>query len=244
MFTTHPLKMKKTSFLHTHQLLPFKLVLILSVLLFGCKIKDETPPSFGLLSVYNLSPTFATYDVMVNDRKLNTADLPYGGGVKYTQFNTGAYQVKFNTAGTNNNIFTKNGLSITQSSFQTLYLAGTAGNFDGLLVDDNFPNSALDKAYVRFINLSPDAPALDLGVKDVATALTTNKAYKTNSSFMAIDEGAKVFQIKETSSGTVKITLESINLSKGSFYTIVAGGKVIPNGTLERSFNGQIILHL
>ncbi len=236
--------MKKNEFLNTHQSLPFKLLIILFVLLSGCKIKDETPPSYGLLSLYNLSPTLATYDVTVNDRKLNTADLPYGGGVKYMQFDIGTYQVRFNTAGTNENIFTKNGVSITQNSFQTLYLAGSTGNFDGLLVDDNFPNSALDKAYVRFINLSPDAPALDLGVKDIATALSTNKAYKTNSSFMAIDEGVKVFQIKETSSGTVKITLESITLSKGSFYTIVAGGKISPNGNLERSFNGQIILHL
>ncbi len=236
-------KMKKNLFSNVHLFLPIKLAILFLVLLSGCKGEEQVVPSLGLLSVYNVSPTFATYDVMVNNKKLNTADLPFGGGIGYTEFTTGTYQIKFSTAGVNDNILTKSGVSIAQNAFNTLYFIGTSGNFDALVIADNFPNTDLDKAHVRFINLSPDAPALDLGIKDVSAALTTNKTYKSYSNFIAVDEGAKVFEIKETSSGTVKTTLESTTLVKGYFYTIVSRGKISPIGSLEKPFSGQVILH-
>lgn len=210
-------------------------------LISSCGKSDTEVTEYGVLSVYNASPSLGTYDVYINGSKLNTAALPYAGGVKYTQLITGTYETKFTIANETASIYTKTGISVGSNSVSTLYLTGTTGSFDGLLVSDNFTGASNDKAYVRFINLSPDAPALDLSIKDATTNLTTNKVYKTYSEFTAVDAGSKDFEIKETSSGTVKATVNR-SLVNGSFYTIIAGGKVTPDAN-ERAFNGQVILH-
>lgn len=216
--------------------------IVIATLISACGKSDEVQINVGSFSVYNASPTFSTYDIYLNGSKLNTAALPFGGGVKYTQLAQGTYEAKFTTAGETAAVYTKTGMSIGNNAFTTLYLTGTTGNFDGLLVSDNFGTPNTEKAYVRFINLSPDAPALDLNIKDGA-AVTTNKAYKAASEFIAVDPGAKIFELKETVSSTVKSTLESTNLVKANFYTVIARGKLSPSGALERNFSGQVITH-
>lgn len=212
-------------------------------LLTACGKSDTEVPNIGSLSVYNTSPSFATYDVYLNGSKLNVAAaLPYAGGVKYTQLTQGTYEAKFTVAGETNAIYTKSNIAVGNNVFSSLYLTGTAGNFDGLLLTDDFSNASTEKAYVRFINLSPDAPALDLGIKDATTNLTTNKTYKAYSTFIAVDPGAKVLEIKLTNGGTVKATV-SETLVKSAFYTVIAGGKVTPSGELEKPFNGQVLKH-
>lgn len=216
--------------------------IVTATLLAACGKGDNEVPNYGSLSIYNASPTLSTYDVYLNGSKLNAANLPYGGGVKYTQLPQGTYEAKFNVAGETAAVYTKTGISVANNNFSTLYLTGTAGNFDGLLLADDFSNTSVEKAYVRFVNLSPDAPALDLHVKDATSNLISNKKYKEYSGFTEIEAGSKTFEIKENTSGTVKTTLESTNFVKGYFYTIIAGGKVAA-GTNERLFNGQIIQH-
>ena len=216
--------------------------IVTATLLAACGKGDNEVPNYGSLSIYNASPTLSTYDVYLNGSKLNAANLPYGGGVKYTQLPQGTYEAKFNVAGETAAVYTKTGISVANNNFSTLYLTGTAGNFDGLLLADDFSNTSAEKAYVRFVNLSPDAPALDLHVKDATSNLISNKKYKEYSGFTEIEAGSKTFEIKENVSGTVKTTLESTNFVKGYFYTIIAGGKV-GAGANERLFNGQIIQH-
>jgi len=208
----------------------------------ACGGSDTETPNYGSLSVYNASPTLATYDVYLNGTKLNSAALPYAGGVKYSQLVQGTYEVKYTVATETAAIYTKSGIAVGDNSVATLYLIGTSGNFDGLLVSDVTSNTSTEKSYVRFINLSPDAPALDLGIKDATSDLATEKVYKAYSNFIAVDPGAKTFEIKDNSSGTVKTTIDR-TLVAGSFYTIIAGGKVTPATDLEKPFNGQIILH-
>lgn len=210
-------------------------------LLFACGKNDTPVVDTGSLSVYNISPTLSTYDAYINDSKINSAALPYAGGVKYSRLNAGSYTVKFTVAGETASAYTKSNISIANSAFSTLYLVGTSDNFDGLLLADDFSNTSTEKAYVRFINLSPDAAALDLGIKDATTNLASNKAYKAYSGFVAVDPGEKNLEIKAAATTTVNATVNK-TLVKGTFYTVIAGGKVSP-GTNERAFNGQIITH-
>ncbi|WP_113638567.1 DUF4397 domain-containing protein [Nubsella zeaxanthinifaciens] len=208
----------------------------------ACGKSDTEIPNIGSLSVYNTSPTLSSYDVYINGSRFNAAALPYAGGVKYTQLTEGTYEAKFTVSGETTSIYTKSNIAVGNNSFYTLYLTGTSGNFDGLLITDDFSNTSTEKAYVRFINLSPDAPALDLGIKDATTSLATNKAYKTYSGFVAVDPGAKVLEIKLNNGGTVKASIDK-TLVKNTFYTVIAGGKVTPSTDLERQFNGQVIQH-
>ena len=166
-------------------------------LISACGKSDYEPTSYGSFSVYNASPTLATYDAYLNGRKLNTAALPYAGGVKYNQLIQGSYEVKFTVAGETAPLYTKSGITVGNNSISTLYLVGTSDNFDALLTSDETSNTSIEKSYVRFINLSPDAPALNLGIKDETTDLATDKAYKTYSDFIALNQVKKYLRLKK-----------------------------------------------
>lgn len=228
----------KNAFKTLYALFAFAVITLFS----ACGSSNNEVTNYGSLSIYNASPSYATYDVYINNSKFNSGALPFAGGLKYKQLIEGSYEAKFTVASWPDVVYTKSGIAIGSNSFSTLYLTGTSDNFDGLLVADDFSNASTEKAYVRFINLSPDAPALDLRIKDETSNLVSNKPYKGHSGFIAVDAGAKVFEIKETSSSTVKTTVDK-TLVKGNFYTIMAAGKVTPASDLEKTFGGQIILH-
>lgn len=204
--------------------------------------KGIEQPNVGSLSVYNVSPTSATYDVYIGNNKLNSAALPFGGGIKYAKFNAGNYDLKVTVANENTEVYTKLAMSIGNNSGNTLYLLGTPPNMESISVNDDYTAASNAKAYVRFINLSPDAPALDLKIKD-DLSITTNKTYKTYSTFTPVEPGSKVFEIKDTANGNVRATLDATTLAAGYFYTIISRGKVTPASNKENGFSGQVILH-
>ena len=222
---------------------PLKIAILLISISSACKHKEIVTPPIGSLAIYNMSPTFSTYDVSMNGLKLNTAALPFGGGIKYTQVLAGNYAVKFSTAGGTDNVYTKDGVVVGSNTFHSIYLLGTNGNFEALTIPDNFENTTITKTYVRFINLSPDANALSLSIKDATAPIIANKNYKAYGNFVELEPGAKIFEVKEGATGIVKSTLESTNLETGKFYTIIARGKVNPANSLEHKFSSQIILH-
>ena len=61
------------------------------------------------------------------------------------------------------------------------YLINKPARMDVYTIGDDLSAPATDKAYIRFINLSPDAPALDLAKTSATTMLITNKAFKNAS---------------------------------------------------------------
>lgn len=232
--------MKRTyTRIHIQKKIYFICIVAFMASLFACK-SSNTEVAIGSLSVYNVSPTPATYDIYVSGTKMNSVAIPFGGGVKYIQYTPGTYDVKFTYSGYTDNLYTKTGIGVSNGSYNSLYLIGKPGNFDALYLTDNFSGTAADKAYVRFINLSPDAPALDLAVESGST-LTNNKAYKAYSGFIAVDPGSKAFEIKETASGTVKATIAATTLAAANFYTIISRGLYQPSSPSEHPFSGQII---
>ena len=102
--------------------------------------------------------------------------------------------------------------------------------------------ASADKASVRFINLSPDAPALDLATS-TGTPLATDKSFKQYSGFTQVAPGATVLLIKDKVSGATKSTLESFTFVAGGYYTVIARGLVTPTTSLESSFSGQVLIH-
>lgn len=211
------------------------------VMLSSCK-KIETPVfEFAYLRVINASPTFATYNVYQNTNKFNTVPLPFGGTVNYQQSSIGTKTIKFTTGSDTQSLLDKE-ISLTNGKAYSLYLVDQTNKLDALLVTDEMEQPVVTKAYVKFINLSPDAPLLNLDVKDGAN-LVKDKAYKVpTSGFMAIDPKTYNFEIKNASNGAVQASLNDTELVAGRYYTIIAKGLLNP-GANELGFGAQIIIN-
>lgn len=207
----------------------------------SCKKQEVAEASQSLVSVYNFSPTVATYDIYLGDTKLNSVAIPFGGGVKYQTIQPGTYTMNYKTAGTATTIFSK-AATYQNAVNGSLYLVGkNAATFDLVYVNDASQAAATDKAYVRFVNLCADAPAMDLTTAS-STTITTNKAYKTNSGFVEVTPGSFTFNVKETTSGTQKTQVTG-TLVAASFYTVAFGGNYAPANDNERPVSAFIIRH-
>jgi hypothetical protein len=213
------------------------LFIFVTLFLSACSKKEEAVSASPYLSVINTSPTAGTFNVYLNDVQINTAALPFGGGIAYKQYNPGDYRLKFTTASAIESLLTKN-ITIANSSIYTFFLLDKGAKLDGLLVTDDFSGSATTKSYVRFINVSPDAPSLDVALTGKAN-LVTDKSYKAISGFMEVDPGTYTFDVKDHATGAVKATSESRVLVGGAHYTVLARGLMSETGT-DNVFSAQV----
>jgi len=225
--------------------LPFRLHFIVAAFIalsFGaCKKTDTVDPTLSALRVVNASPSAATYNVYLSGSQINSAELPFAGSLSYVQKTAGAYSLKFTTGSSVESLLTKS-ITMSQSVYQSFFLINKPGALDGLYVNDDLSVASADKAYIRFVNLSPDAPALDLAKTGATSALITNKAFKVASGFISIDPGTYSFDAKDTSTGLVKTTLSSATFVAGYHYDVICGGLVNPANDTERALSLQSLL--
>lgn len=193
----------------------------------ACKKNSTTDNTeITALSVYNFVPTVGTYDVYLNDGKMNIAALPFGGGLKYATVANVSNTVKFTIAGNANSILTK-AITLSTNNYGTLFLVGNTSNLETVYTTDAVKAGSADKAYIRLANFSPDAPAIDLAVNGGST-LTTNKAYKVVGDFVEVTPGTFTFDIKASTGGQTLAQKTDVTLSSGAFYTIALGGLNTP----------------
>ncbi|SER73945.1 DUF4397 domain-containing protein [Pedobacter rhizosphaerae] len=215
------------------------LTLMFLITLSACK-KDEVSTTISYLRTVNASPTLATYNIYLNGSVINSAAIPYAGSVAYTAREAGSYSLKFTTASSTENLLTKT-VSLSPNMYQSFFLINKGTSLDGLTVSDDLSVPATDKAYIRFINLSPDAPAMDLIKNGATTALFTNKTYKTATAFVQVDAGSYTLDAKETSGGAVKASLTGFTFVAGYHYDVIYGGLVTPADDTQRPVNLQAV---
>lgn len=225
---------------------PRSLTYTLSILLFvlitfsSCK-KEETDTNLSYIRIINSAPTLATYYPFINSTSVSSSALPYGGSTAYTTYATGSTTVKFTSENNAESLFTKT-INLTPSTYNSFYLINKPGELEALFISDDLTMASADRAYIRYINLAPDAPALDLAKTGETTALITNKSYKTASGFIAITPGTYTFDAKETSTGAVKAVSTSATFVAGYHYDIICGGLINPANDTERAINLSTVL--
>lgn len=220
----------------------FASITLLSIVgLNSCKkIEEDTIPDAAYVRFVNTSPTLGTYNIYLGDKMVNTAAIPFGGTVSYTPYAAGSYTVKYTTA-TNSAAVLSKQISLAGNQIHSVYLVDKDIKMDVLTVVDDASVTSTTKAFVKFINLSPDAPALSLDIKGGAN-LVKDRTYKLGSSFIQVDPKTYDFDIKDAS-GAVKTTLTGVEMVAGRYYTIFSRGLLTP-GTNDQPFSAQSIINL
>ena len=207
----------------------------------SCKKTATADPNIASIRVVNASPSSATYNAYLNSMKINTVALPFGGSATYASNVAGSYNLKFTTESSIESLFTKQ-ITLDNKTYCSSYLINKPSRLDVYTITDDLSVPSADKAYVRFLNLSPDATAFDLIKTGTATALFTNKSFKNSTGFSAVDAGTYSFDAKEIASGEVRATTGSIMFAAGNHYDIILGGLVTPANDTERPLSLQTIL--
>ncbi len=175
------------------------------------------------LSIIQASPDEPLIDFFINNGKVNSSSFLYGQSSNYFSINAGKDPIAYYNE-TTNKVILADTIQFNQNTAYSLFLANKASQPEVVLLLDSLSKPTAGNAAVRFVNLSPDAPAADLVVQGGATVVS-NKSYKKSSSFVPIPGNMSYkFEVHQAGTATVLATLPSVNLSTGFLYTIYFHG--------------------
>jgi Domain of unknown function (DUF4397) len=111
-----------------------------------------------------------------------------------------------------------------------------------LIVRDSASTPAEGKAKVRFINLAPDAPALDV-IEGENTSLFSAQSFKDPSEFKEVNAATDSFAVKAAGTTDALVSADDINLLPGKFYTLIVRGFANPPAGNSNELSLEVINH-
>ncbi len=114
-------------------------------------------------------------------------------------------------------------VNLAASAAYSTVMVGPAGAAELLILQDDLSVPTAGSARVRFVNVSPNAPALDLA-QTGAAPLSSGVAYKEASGYVDVPPGSISMELRAAGSSNVLATLPGASLAAGVVYTVYAMG--------------------
>jgi hypothetical protein len=216
-------------------------LIVLSLLLTSC-IKDDTtpPPPTALLSFIQASPDEPALNFFFDGHQVNQTPLNYGDQIDYFSTFAGQGEAYMYTAGATSPAIVEAPVNLVANTAYSLFMVNTESNPGILLLADTLIKPTAGNASVRFVDASPDAPAVDLAVQGGAV-LVSNRSFEGYSSFIPIaGKSNYTFQILQTGTNTVLATLPNVTLNSGYVYTLIFQGLWASTGSTDKLSAGLI----
>jgi len=215
--------------------------LVAALAVAGCNDDDSNPtapPSQAHVMVVHASPDAPGVDLIVDGVVAGT-NLTFPNNTPYLAVSAGTHNVKVNVTGTSTTVINANP-SLTAGADYSVFACDSVAAITPLVLTDDLTTPAAGKAHVRFIHLSPNAPAVDVAVQ-AGPVLFPNESFKDYSAFTPVDAGTYDLEVRLAGTTTVVLPLPGITLSAGKIYTVFAKGFV--GGTGAQALGAQIIVN-
>jgi len=197
----------------------------------------EPEVAFGIIA--NASPASGDLFFFADANKINDTGLPYTNAAGYYNFTLGnrVLSVK-NSAGTT--LATKN-VTLERGKAYSAFAVNTFNNIEIAVYRDSISSATAGKAYVRFINLSPDANPIT--VAGTTQTFATGLAFKQATQFMEVASGNYDLTYKETATQDTLVRDTAVELRAGKIYTIYTKGFTTPPAGSNDTFSSKKITH-
>lgn len=142
------------------------------VMLSSCKKDEEVTKSYAKVLVTHASPNAPGVDLLVDNSKQNTAALSFPSNTGYLQVEAGTRNIKVNVSGTSTTVINAD-LALSNDQYYSVFAIDSVSKISALVLTDDLTAPASGKAHVRFVHLSPNAPAVDVAVTGGGLCLVT-----------------------------------------------------------------------
>lgn len=189
--------------------------------------------------VVHASPDAPGVDLLVDDVKVNSAPLTFPNNTGYLEIEAGDRNVKVNVANTSNSVIDVT-LNYAADMNYTVFAVDYVANISAIRLEDDLTAPAPGNAHIRFVHLSPNAPAVDITLTN-GTVVFGNKAFKEATAFTPLPAASYNLQVRLAGTSDVVLDLPGIVLEDGKIYTVFAKGLV--GGTDEQALGAEIIVN-
>ena len=217
-------------------------ILFASITLFTSCKEDESndDKSYAKVLVTHASPNALGVDLLVDNSKQNSSALTFPNNTGYLQVESGTRNIKVNVTGTSTTVIEAN-LMLAKDNNYSVIAVDSVSKISAIVLADDLSAPAAGKAHVRFIHLSPNAPAVDVAVASSGAVVFGNKAFKEYTAFTPLDAGTYNLDVRVAGTSTVALVLPAITLEAGKIYTVFAKGFL--GGTGAQALGAEIIVN-
>ncbi len=221
----------------------FSFLLLLGAFVFtaACSEDDNNDPVSGndpmaRVLVGHASPDAPAVDLLVDDNVAGSG-LAFPNNTGYLSVDAGTRNIKVNVTGTTTTVIEAD-LTLEADKAYSVFATDSVASISPIVIEDDLSTPASGKAHVRFIHLSPNAPAVDITLTD-GTVVFGNTAFQAFTAFTPLDAGTYDLQVRVAGTSTVVLNLPGISFADGKIYTVFAKGFV--GGNVEQALGAEII---
>lgn len=183
---------------------------------------SRQPSSVSYIRALHASPNSPAVDIYFNDTKL-VENLSYEEFTEYLSVAPGNYTIKVYPAGNTKNLVLSANLNIRPNSISTLAVTGILPNLNLLPIAEPKGPMIPGKLFLRFGNLSPNSPSLNLTLAN-GTVIFRNISYKNVTDYAALNPGIYHFQLRHSQTNKILLDAPNVRLRENRFYSIYAVG--------------------
>lgn len=202
--------------------------------------EDDDKITYANVLVTHASPDAPGVDLLIDDVKVNTQPLTYPNNTGYLDAETGTRNIKVNVAGTTTTVINGN-LDVEADKYYSVFAVDQVSEITAMVLADDLTMPAAGKAHVRFVHLSPDAPAVDVAVASSGAVVFSNIEFKESTAFTPLDAGTYNLDVRVAGTSTVALVLPPVTLQAGKIYTVFAKGFLA--GTGAQALGAEIIIN-
>ena len=186
----------------------------------------EASYKIARLRFVQASPDVAAADVVLSGGAQSiplSENLAFAGGTGYTEVISGTYTVQFTNPSSATPFASASNIALMANTDYTVALVGRAGSLQAIRVTDENRPLPEDAALVRFVNLSPDAPAVDL-TQSTGRHFADKVSFKAASKYISLDAGAYDLEARVADTDTILARTSGLAFAKGNVYTVFLMG--------------------
>ncbi|KOS06671.1 hypothetical protein AM493_11980 [Flavobacterium akiainvivens] len=209
----------------------------------SCDIDDDggyyyqPDPNVAYGVIVNASPNSGDLFFYADANQVNNTALAYTGAEGYYNFRLGNRQLSVKNL--NGETIATDSITLTAGQYFSTFAVNTFENIELVTYTDSLDYPAPNRAYVRFINLSPDAPAID--VVGVNATFAEDLEFKEATSFTEVPTGSYDLSYKNSETGEVLFSETAVNFYAGRIYTIYTKGYVTPPAGSNDTFSSELL---
>lgn len=200
------------------------LLVVMSTSVMATQDKSKTWPK---VRVIHASPDAPNVDVWVNGQ-VAFANAPFMGVTDYASLNQGRYDVQVVPTGATEPVVIDANLKFDPVKDYTVIAVGKLADIEPIVIEDRRYGLPSQKAMVRFVHASADAPAVDIVVKN-GPVLFSEVNFKEYTRYMRVNPGTYDLEVRLAGTMTTVLEVPGVTVEASTAYTALALGLVADN---------------
>lgn len=198
----------------------FSAVIAALMLVMASTAVAQTPTA--QVRVIHASPDAPAVDVWVDGTRA-FANLSFTDITEYATLPADSYRVRVVPAGQTEPAVIDANIDVMGGTNYTVVATGRLADIAPLILVDDSPVPAAGQAHVRFVHLSPDAPAVDIAVAG-GPVLFDSIAFRQFGDYTPVDAGTYDLEARVAGTDNVALSVPGVSLTAGTIYTVYAVG--------------------